>query len=628
MSQNPSPSSQMTLDDPTDRTGTSVWRCIPRILPYLFPYWPLAAGTILLVVAAAGIGLLAPWPLKIIIDTVLEERALPDILVPVLGDLDPRSLLVFAVLGGLGITLFQNAITVVHDYVTTKLDQRMVLDFRSDLFQHAQRLSLSFHDRSRTGQLMYRINNQATTLGKVAMTFPPLAESVITLVGMFWIAYRIDPQLALLSLTVVPFLYYSVGYYTRHIEERLREVKGMEGRSLAIVHEAMSMLRVIVAFGREDHEYRRFRDQGETAVDARVRLTVRQTLFSLVVNTTTAIGTALVLGFGAWHVMEGQLTVGELLVVLAYIGAIYAPLQSISGTVGSLQEQLVGLRLAFDILDTDPEIVDRPNARSLARADGSVAFEGVGFSYSQRMNTLLDVDFEAPAGQVTAIVGPTGAGKSTLVSLIPRFYDPHQGRVLLDGVDIRELKINCVRSQISLVLQEPLLFSGSIYDNILYGRLDAREEDVVAAAEAAGAHGFIQRLPKGYRTVLGERGAQLSGGERQRISIARAFLKNAPILILDEPTSAIDSKTEGVILDALDRLMVGRTTFLIAHRVSTIRNVDRILVLNRGRIVEQGTHEELLGVQDGLYRQLHDAQMKPRLVPGDGPRRRAAVVSE
>lgn len=628
MSQNPSPPSQMSLDDPSDREGSSVWACIPRILPYLLPYWPLAAGTVVLVVAAAGVGLLAPWPLKVIIDTVLEERALPEVLVPVMGNLDRETLLVLAVLGGLAITLIQNAVTVLHDYVTTKLDQRMVLDFRSDLFQHAQRLSLGFHDRARTGQLMYRINNQATTLGKVTMTFPPLAESIITLVGMFWIAYHIDPELALLSLTVVPFLYYSVGYYTRHIEERLREVKGMEGRSLAIVHEAMSMLRVIVAFGREDHEYRRFRDQGETAVDARVRLTVRQTLFSLVVNTTTAIGTALVLGFGAWHVMEGQLTVGELLVVLSYIGAIYAPLESISGTVGSLQEQLVGLRLAFDILDTDPEIVDRPSARFLARAEGSIAFEGVGFSYSQRMNTLVDVDFEAPAGQVTAVVGPTGAGKSTLVSLIPRFYDPHQGRVLIDGVDIREIKIKSLRNHISLVLQEPLLFSGTIYDNILYGRLEAGDDDVFAAAEAAGAQEFIQRLPKGYKTVLGERGAQLSGGERQRISIARAFLKDAPVLILDEPTSAIDSKTEGLILDALDRLMVGRTTFLIAHRLSTIRNANRILVLNRGRIVEQGTHEELLGGEGGLYRQLYDAQVKPRLVPGDEPRRRAAGVPE
>jgi ABC-type multidrug transport system fused ATPase/permease subunit len=326
--------------------------------------------------------------------------------------------------------------------------------------------------------------------------------------------------------------------------------------------------------------------------------------------------------------MEGQLTVGELLVVLSYIGAIYAPLESISGTVGSLQEQLVGLRLAFDILDTDPEIVDRPSARFLARAEGSIAFEGVGFSYSQRMNTLVDVDFEAPAGQVTAVVGPTGAGKSTLVSLIPRFYDPHQGRVLIDGVDIREIKIKSLRNHISLVLQEPLLFSGTIYDNILYGRLEAGDDDVFAAAEAAGAQEFIQRLPKGYKTVLGERGAQLSGGERQRISIARAFLKDAPVLILDEPTSAIDSKTEGLILDALDRLMVGRTTFLIAHRLSTIRNANRILVLNRGRIVEQGTHEELLGGEGGLYRQLYDAQVKPRLVPGDEPRRRAAGVPE
>jgi ABC-type multidrug transport system fused ATPase/permease subunit len=383
----------------------------------------------------------------------------------------------------------------------------------------------------------------------------------------------------------------------------------MEGESLSIIHEAMSMLRVIVAFGREDHEYRRFRDQGEETIRARVNLTVRQTLFSLVVNTITATGTALALGVGAYQVMQGRLSVGQLLVVMAYIAGVYKPLETISTTVGSLQEMFISLRVSFDLLDSQPEIVDAPGARPMGRATGAVAFERVSFNYRNRVDTLKEISFAVDPGQAVAIVGPTGAGKTTLASLIPRFYDAHEGRILIDGVDIKTLTIKSLREQISIVLQEPLLFSGSIIDNIRYGRLDAGRDDVIEAARAANAHDFIMRLPNQYETELGERGAQLSGGERQRIAVARAFLKNAPILILDEPTSAIDSRTEAVILDALDRLMAGRTTFIIAHRLSTIRRADQILVLDHGRLAEQGTHPELLA-RPGLYRQLYEMQTR------------------
>jgi ABC-type multidrug transport system fused ATPase/permease subunit len=439
------------------------------------------------------------------------------------------------------------------------------------------------------------------------MTVPPLAQSAITLVGMFWIVFRIDPWLSLLAMSVVPFLYYSVGYYVTHVQARLMRVREMEGESLAIVHESMSMLRVIVAFGREDHEHRRFREQGKRAVDERVKVTVRQTLFTLAVNTSTAVGTALVLGFGAYRALHGNITPGQLLVVLAYIAAVYRPLEAISTTVGQLQDMLVMLKIAFGLLDTEPEIKDAPGAVAVGRAQGRVTFQDVGFSYSGRSDTLSGVSFEAEPGQVVAIVGPTGAGKSTLVSLIPRFYDPQVGRILLDRRDTRKITVKSLRAQVSIVLQEPLLFSGTIAENIRYGRLDATDAEIVEAAKAANAHEFIERLPQKYDTVIGERGVTLSGGERQRISVARAFLKDAPVLILDEPTSSIDSRTEAVILDALDRLMVGRTTFMIAHRLSTVRKADLILVVDRGRIVERGTHDELLRAC-GLYRQLHDMQ--------------------
>jgi ABC-type multidrug transport system fused ATPase/permease subunit len=564
---------------------------------------------VLLILLGSLVGLLLPWPLKVLVDNVLGTQPLPSVLAGLLGPLGThrQGLLAVTVVAGLLLAVLQNVLGVLDNYVNTRLDQNMVLDFRSDLFQHVQRLSLTHHDRRRSGMLIYAINFQADAAARLVMAVPPLAQSALTLVGMFWIALRLDSQLALLSLAVVPFLYYSVGYYVRHIQRRLEKVRAMEGESLSIIHEAISMLRVIIAFGREDHEHRRFRSQGETAVNARVRVTVSQTLFSLAVNTITAAGTALVLGVGALHVLEGRLTVGSLLVMMAYIAAVYKPLESISGTVGSLQEVLVSLKMAFNVLDLQPDIRDEPGAADADRVRGAVTFEAVGFSYPGRKDTLRDVSFEAQPGQVIAIVGPTGAGKTTLVSLIPRFYALQHGRILVDGVDVRRLTLRSLRRHSSIVLQEPLLFSGTIYDNIRYGRLEAGREEVIAAARAANAHDFITQLPKQYDTELGERGAQLSGGERQRIAVARAFLKDARILILDEPTSSVDSRTEAVILDALDRLMEGRTTFLIAHRLSTIRRADLILVLDRGRLVEQGTHEGLLR-RGGLYRQLYDMQ--------------------
>ena len=582
---------------------------IRRVLHYLKPYWRLALVSAVLIIVGALVGLLAPWPLQILFDNVLGGRPLPGFLDFFLGNLNPVGLMLCVVIGGVVLTLLHNGLTVLDNYVNTRMDQSMVLDFRSDLFRHAQRLSLSFHDQRRSGMLIYAINSQADAAARLVMAIPLLAQSLLTLIGMFWILLLIDWQLALLSLTVVPFLYYSVGFYMRHIQERLYQVRRMEGESLSIIHEAISMLRVIVAFGREDHEHGRFRSQGEKTVDARVKLTVRQTLFSLVVNTITAIGTALVLGYGAFRAMDGGITPGQLLVVMAYLALVYKPLETISSTIGSLQEIFVSLKVAFDLLDKVPEIKDAPDAQAIIRARGQIAFRNVHFNYKGRVDTLKDISFEAREGQVIAIVGPTGAGKSTLVSLMPRFYDVVQGTVLLDGHDIRKLTLKSLREQISIVLQEPLLFSGPIAENIRYGRLDASMDEIMEAARSANAHDFILRLPKKYDTELGERGVQLSGGERQRIAVARAFLKNAPILILDEPTSSIDSKTEVVILDALDRLMLGRTTFLIAHRLSTIRRADQILVIDQGRLVEQGTHAELL-CRGGLYRQLHDMQTR------------------
>lgn len=579
-----------------------------KVLRYVRSHWPWAVGSALAAFLATAVGLLSPWPIKILVDSVLGNEPLPTI-VRWVGPLvsGKFSLLVLTVAAGLAIAIVSNLLGVVMSYVNTKLDLGMTLDFRSDLFQQAQRLSMAYHDQRRSGMIIYIINAMAGAATGLVMTVLPLAQNVLTLVGMFWISFSINWRLALLSLSVVPFLYYSVGYYSTHIKERLVTVKGMEGETLSIIHEAISMLRVIAAFGREDYEHSRFRDQGRRAIDARVNVTVRQALFSLAVNTTTAIGTAMVLGYGTSLALQHRLTVGELLIVLAYIGSVYKPLEAISATMGALQDQFVNLQIAFEFLEKEPDIRDAPGAVALDKPNGHVRFEGVKFHYQDRVDTLKDISFEAVPGQTIAIVGPTGAGKSTLVSLLPRFYDPSQGRILLDGIDIKLVTLKSLRQHISIVLQEPLLFSSTVADNIHYGRLDATMDEIVKAAKAANAHDFVMALPRQYDTPLGERGAQLSGGERQRIAVARAFLKNAPILILDEPTSSIDSKTEAVILDALERLKVGRTTFLVAHRLSTLRTVTTILVLDHGQVVERGTHDELLALS-GLYRQLHDVQ--------------------
>jgi ABC-type multidrug transport system fused ATPase/permease subunit len=590
----------------------TLWKALPRTKPYLRPYRKTLIAVVALTILTAIFGLAEPWPLAIILNNVLEDQHTSGFVRAVFGD-EPTVwvILVTMVIARFLITAIGNAFTVANHYLGSTMEQNMILDLRSDLFRHVQRLSLTFHDERKTGALMSQINTQAAAVGNIVMVVPPIAESLLTLIGMFIIATLIDWQLALLSLIILPLLYWSFGLYGKRIVPRLQRVQQLEWQSLSIVHEAMSMLRVIVTFGREEYEHQRFREQGQTAVDERVKLTVSQSLYTLGVQTTTVAGTSLILGVGAWHVMQGKITIGELIVLMTYIGSVYAPLEQLSLTVGTVHEQLVQFNASLDLLDTDPEVVEKPDAVALGRASGRVTAQGVSFAYRGRKTTLDNVSFHARAGERVAIVGHTGAGKSTLMSLLVRFYDPGAGRIELDGVDLRDLKLESLREQISVVLQEPLLFSGTIEENIRYGMLGATEEQVRDAARAANADEFIVGLPKGYATEIGERGAQLSGGERQRICVARAFLKDAPVLILDEPTSSIDSKTERVILDALDDLMVGRTSFMIAHRLSTVRHADQILVLEHGRIAERGSHEKLVAA-GGTYEQLYEAQTRER----------------
>ena len=589
-----------------------LWKSLPRVKPYLRPYRKYLVAVLLLTFATVILGLAEPWPLAVILNTVLSEENPTGITQFIFGS-DPTTwvVLLSMVIARFLIIAVGNATTVLSNYLGATTEQNMVMDLRSDLFAHVQRLSFTFHDQRQTGALMSQINIQAASVGNIVMVIPPIIEAALTLAGMLVIALLIDWEVALLAMAVVPLLYWSFGVYGTRIVPRLRKVQQMEWKSLSIVHESMAMLRVIVSFGREDYEHQRFREQGRAAVDERVKLTVSQSMYTLFVQTATAAGTSLVLGLGAWHVIEGKIAVGELIVLMTYIASVYQPLEQISTTVGMIHEELVQFNASLDLLDKEPDVKEKPDAVELQRARGRVVARDVGFAYRGRRETLSEIAFEARPGERVAIVGHTGAGKSTLMSLLIRFYDPATGGIELDGVDLRDLKLHSLRDQISVVLQEPLMFSGTIAENIRYGRLEASDEEIVAAARAANAHDFIEGLPQGYETELGERGAQLSGGERQRICVARAFLKDAPVLILDEPTSSIDSKTEGVILDALDDLMEGRTSFMIAHRLSTVRHADQILVLQGGRIVERGHHDDLVG-RDGVYAQLHEAQNRER----------------
>ena len=582
------------------------WRYLPAVFPYLGRHKLLFISSVILTILGSVVALLDPWPLAFLVDSALGKHAPPQVIARYAGT-DHIHLILVAVVAGFAITFLIQGVSVLTEYVNTRIDLSVSLDVRSDLFAHCQRLSQAFHERITTGDMMYRINFEATQYGSMSVALLPLAQSTLTLVGMLFVAMKIDRTVALLSLVVVPLLYYSVGFYGKRIEPRMIRVRNLESQTLTMVNTAMAMLRVITAFNRQGYEHHRFRRQGVTAVKARVRLTVYQMLFSMVVALATASGVGLVLYIGATHVLEGKLTVGELIVFLSYIHSMYTPLQTISSTVASFQQKLISIRFARRLFETKPEVDDMPGAVQLERSAGRVTFENVDYDYPRRTGTLRGISFDVQPGEVVAVVGVTGAGKSTLVSLIPRFMDASAGRVLIDGTDVREATLHSVRDQVGFVQQEPLLFSETIRENIRYGRLDATDEEVVEAARQANAHDFISALPEGYDTPLGERGARISGGERQRITIARAFLKNAPILVLDEPTSSIDSRTEAVILDALDRLMEGRTTFIVAHRLSTLRRAERVLVLDGGHLVETGTPEELLR-KGGTFAELHALQ--------------------
>jgi len=582
-----------------------------RLLPYVRPYKLPMAIVILVQIIYTVLGLLEPWPMKILIDSGLSGQPLPGWfkrVFPFLRSEKVYAIVVFAVLGGFILKLIMNVLDIIGKYLKERINSGMILSFRADMFNHLQRLSLSYHDQTTVGDSIYRINNDTSFVSTLVWgNFRHLLTSVLRLVGILWIVVKLDWLLALLAVAVAPIQYISIGFYSKLFRAKSMRVRGMESAVQTIIQEVLSCLRVVKAFGREESEQQRLEGQAWAALRGRLRLEFQRDLFSQGLRFVSRLDRTLILLVGAFHVLGGQLTIGELLVILSYASQIHDPIEEIGHVFTDMQNSLISAERAVEILDLQPDIKDRPGAKTLHRVQGAVAFEDVSFAYRTGHPALRQLSFTVRPGDVVALVGPTGAGKTTAVSLLIRFYDPESGRVTLDGHDLRDLTVRTLRDNIALVLQEPILFSGSIRENIAYGRPDAHLGEIVAAAKTANAHEFIIALPDGYESQVGERGVRLSGGERQRIAIARAFLKDARVLILDEPTSLIDSHTERVILDALERLMVGRTTFIIAHRLSTVRRADQILVMDKGRVVEGGTHDELV-LRNNVYAKLYRIQ--------------------
>ncbi len=561
-----------------------------RLLRQARPYWLHLAALFGIGLLASPVALLNPVPLKIVVDSVLGTRPLPRLL----GSILPASLTQSAeTILGLAIALLLLVAVVnqlqslANKYMQTYVGERLVLGFRAQLVQQAQRLSLSYHDSRGTADALYRIQQDASVIDKIMVEgIIPSVTAGFTLATMIVITIRLDWQLALVALAVSPPLLLLAGVYRPRLRRESKAAKKRESKALSVVQEALGALRVVKAFGQEGRETDRFVRRSTKAVTTRQHLALLEGVFGLLVGVTVALGTGAVMLIGVRHVAAGTLTLGQLLMTLTYLGQLYDPLKTISRKAAGIQSYLASAERAFALLDERPDVTERPHARPLARAKGSVVFRDVSFAYRPTQPVLRDVSFDVAPGTRLGIVGATGAGKTTIINLLTRFYDPTDGEILLDGVDLRDYRLADLRHQFAIVLQEPVLFSASIAENIAYAHPDASKEQIVAAARAANAHEFIARLRKGYDTAVGERGMTLSGGERQRIALARAFLKDAPLLILDEPTSSVDVKTEAVIIEAMDRLMRGRTAFLITHRSSALAACDAQLRLELGRVVD------------------------------------------
>ena len=572
-----------------DASSVSRPKLYSQLLGQLRPYGLHVGALLFLSILSTPLALLLPLPLKIAVDSIAGTPRLPGFLQSIVPptSTDPSSLTLLLVAGGLlvAIALLDQLQKLVSLVLGTYTGEKLILSLRSQLFGHAQRLSLSYHDSKGTADAIYRIHSDAAAIQWVVVFGGvPLLSAALMMAGMLYVTARIDWQLALVGTAFAPVILAITWLASQRLREGWEAAKVLESAAFSVLQEVLTGLRVVKAFGQEEREQRRFAERSGEGMRARIRMASFEGTFGLLVGVTTAMGTAVVIYVGGRHIQSGLITLGDLVLVIVYLLQLYAPVQAIAKSVTTLQSSLAGTRRALALLDEAPDVVERPHARPLVRAAGAVAFRNVSFAYDGHARVLHDLSFEVPPGTRLGIIGATGAGKTTLVNLLSRFYDPTAGQILLDGIDLREYRLQHLRRQFAIVLQEPVLFSATVAENIAYARPDASEQDLVESARSANAHDFIAGLPDGYQTLVGERGMRLSGGERQRIALARAFLKDAPILILDEPTSSIDVETEAVILEAMWRLMQGRTAFLIAHRITTLAPCDACLELEGGRL--------------------------------------------
>jgi ATP-binding cassette subfamily B protein/subfamily B ATP-binding cassette protein MsbA len=590
-------------------------------LRYALRRWPAFGVVLLTMFAKIGIELLVPWPVKILVDHVLSGSGQlpPDIAAAAArwlpgaaaGGQSREALAGWCVAATVGLFVLGNVVGGANALASVSFGRRILYDLAADLYGHMQRLSLVFHRRRAVGDLMRRVTADCKSASDILeQALLPVLTSVFSLAAMFLVMWYISPGLTLLSLAVLPLMVAAFRLYSNAMMDASYASEEAEARIYEVAEQTLSAIAIVHAFGAEPREDQRFRQGAQAAVAANVIAIRVQLKFRVLVGLAAALGTAGILWLGATQALAGTILVGDMLVFLSYLAALYAPLEALMYTPSTIQSASGGARRVLEILDTPPDVRDRPGAADLTeRARGHVRFDSVTFSYGPDLPPVLrNVTLECQPGQTVAIVGPTGAGKTTLAGLVARFFDPSQGRVTLDGQDLRDVTLASLRRQVALVPQEPFLFPSTVAENIAYGRPDATREQIEAAARAANADEFVSQLPEGYDTVLGERGATLSGGQRQRLSIARALLTDAPVLILDEPTSALDAGAEHLIVEALRRLQHGRTTLIIAHRLSTIRNADAIAVVKDGEVVEQGTHAELMSRNRGAYAGLYQAQ--------------------
>jgi len=581
------------------------------VIELLQPYRSWLVIILLAMLVETAMSLAAPWPLKVILDNVVGTHKAPHWLAPFQTSLFGHSKMQLAALAGI-LTVLIAALGAVASYIdnyyTESVGQWVAHDLRMRVYDHLQHLSLGFYDNHQTGALLSTITDDIKSIQNFASSATlDIFTDLLTIVGMFGVMLWLEFDFALMAVALTPFLLLFVARLNRAVKRATHEVRHHQSDIVAVVQQGLESIRVVKAFGRQELEESRLYDVSQATVDAALKARRVKSLLSPVVTLVVALCTGFVLWRGTALVLADVMTVGALTVFLAYLSKFFKPVQDLAKMSNTLAQTAVAMERVQAILNTQTMVPERPDAREPEPLKGAITFDHVGFGYDPAIPVLKDINFNIAPGQLVGVVGATGGGKSTVVGLIPRFYDPGAGEVLIDGVDLRDYKLRGLRSQIGFVLQDTVLFCGTIRDNIAYGRPDASEDEIVAAANLANAHEFIARMPKGYDSLVGERGLTLSGGQRQRIGIARAIIRNAPILILDEPTAALDTESEKLVIDALERLMKGRTVITIAHRLSTIRDAHKIIVLKDGVVFEEGTHDELVA-RGGFYAELYRVQ--------------------